>query len=137
MTHGTGGHVGVGIGLVAQRVEMLVAEEAAATGDGEGHHDAIALFQVVHRRTGFDDLPHELVTDDIAFLHTTHQAIVKVQVGTTDRGRGDLDDRVTRLQDPGIVDVIDANVVRAVPSQCFHGESLLVAYCLISFLRTL
>ena len=40
------GHPGVGIGVLTDRVHPLLAGEADAAGDGEGHHHPIADFQL-------------------------------------------------------------------------------------------
>ena len=47
---------------------------------------------------------------DIAGLHGGDVAVVQVQVGATDRRRGDLDNCVTGVEDPGIRDPLDPNV---------------------------
>ena len=67
-----------------------------------------------------DHLAHELVAEDVARLHRRDVAVVEVQVRAADRGRGDLDDRVARIDDLGIVDRVDADVVLAVPGERAH-----------------
>ena len=68
--------------------------QQCAAGDREGHDDAVADLQVRHRRPDLDDLAHELVAEDVALLHRRDEAVVEVQIGAADRGRGDLHDRV-------------------------------------------
>jgi hypothetical protein len=46
-----------------------------------------------------------------------------VQVGTADRGRGDAHDRVGRLLDLRVWDLIDPDVAFAVESERFHRSS--------------
>ena len=80
------GHPRVGVGVLAQRVQLLLAEAAVAAGDGERHDDAVADLQVLDRRPDLDDLAHELVAEDVALLHRRDEAVVEVQIGAADRG---------------------------------------------------
>ena len=49
--------------------------------------------------------------------------IVEMQVRAADRGRGDADDGVARIDDLRIRHRLDAHVVLALPGQCAHGCS--------------
>ena len=62
-----------------------------------------------------------LMAEDVAGAHRRDVAVVEVQVGAADRGRGDLEDRIARIDDFGIGNGVDANVVAAVPGECAHG----------------
>jgi hypothetical protein len=72
------------------------------------------------RRSRLDHLAHEFVPEDVAAFHRRHQAIHQMQVRTADRATRHLDDDVATILDFGIGDAIAANVVRAVPAECFH-----------------
>jgi hypothetical protein len=76
----------------------------------------------LQRRLGadLDHFAHELMAEDVAGLHRRNVAVVEVEVRAADRSRGDLDDRIARIEDLGIVDRIDADVVLSVPGQRAH-----------------
>ena len=106
--------------VVARRILVLGAMVTRAAGDGERHHHALPLLE---RRLGadLDHLAHELVAQDIARLHRRDEAVVQVEVRAADCGGRHLDDAVPRIDDLGIGDVVDADVVLPVPGQRFHS----------------
>jgi hypothetical protein len=55
---------------------------------------------------GLDDGAHRLVAEDRARLNLGHVALEDVQVGAADRGRVDADDRVRRLLDRRVGDLV-------------------------------
>ena len=59
--------------------------------------------------------------------HPRNEAVVDMQVGAADRSRGDADDGITRIQDLRIGDILDAQLLFAVPDICFHTISASVA----------
>ena len=128
------GHPRVGVRVVAERPELLLAEVAAAAGNRERHDDAIADFEVAVLATDLDDLAHELVAEDVALLHRRDIAAVDVEIGSTDRGCSDFHDRVARVQQLGIRDVLDADIFFAVVADGFHRRSFVAgaAACAIS-----
>src|SRR4051794_7514930 len=89
----------VRIRVLAQRVQLVLARVAVAARDRERHDDAVADLEVRDGLALFDDLAHELVTEDVAALHRRDVAVEKVEVRAADRGRGDADDRVAVVQD--------------------------------------
>src|SRR3546814_7832761 len=91
------------VAVVARAILLPLAKEALATADREGDDDALPLLQC-RTGAGFDDIPHELVPDDIACAHTGDIAVVEMEVRTADRGRGDTQDRIARIDDFGIGD---------------------------------
>ena len=107
------------VAVVAGAELLALAEEALAARDGEGDDHALALLE---RRLGadLDHLAHEFVADDVARAHGRDIAVVEVEVGAADRGRGDLEDRVARIDDLGIGDGVDADVVAALPGYGAH-----------------
>ena len=46
----------------------------------ERHHYAIADFEIGYFATNFDDLAHELMTENVAALHRRNKPVVKVQI---------------------------------------------------------
>jgi hypothetical protein len=92
-----------------------------APGDRERHHHPVALGQVADPTAELDDLAHELVAQDVAGAHRRDQAVPEMQVGAAD-GRGrHADDGISRIEDLGVRDVLDAHVARAVPANRAHA----------------
>ena len=108
-------HARVRVGVLAQRVQLVLAVPAVAAGDRERHDDAIADLQVRDAAADLDDLAHELVPEDVALLHRRDVAVVEMQIRPADRRRGDLHDRVTVVEDLGVGDVLDLDRVAARP----------------------
>src|SRR3546814_9341196 len=69
------------VAVVARAILLPLAKEALATADREGDDDALPLLQC-RTGAGFDDIPHELVPDDIACAHTGDIAVVEMEVRT-------------------------------------------------------
>jgi hypothetical protein len=113
-------HPRVRVRVVAGRPQPAPAEEAAPTGDRERDDHAVADFKVVHAGARLDDLAHELVTEDVAFLHRRDVAVVEVQVGAADGRRSDFDDGVARVENLRLGHVLDPHVVFAEPAKSFH-----------------
>ena len=107
------------IGIFAGRELLDLAMEAAAAADGEGHHDALAFLERAVA-AGFDHAAHEFMAQHVAGKYAGNNPVVKVEVAAADRGGGNLDDRITRIDDFGIVDGVDPDVVRPVPSEGSH-----------------
>src|SRR5215212_6548979 len=74
------GDAGVGVGVLAARVQLGPAGEAGAAGDREGDDDAVADAQPRCVDAGADlhDLAHELVAQHVALLHRRHVAVEQV-----------------------------------------------------------
>jgi hypothetical protein len=117
-------HPGVGVGVLAERVEAMLTRPAGAAGDGEGDDDAVADADVVNLRTDLDDLAHELVAEDVAFLHGGNEAVVEVEVGAADGGGGDAHDGVAGIENFGVGHVLDLDIACAHPAGGFHGGFL-------------
>jgi hypothetical protein len=64
------------------------------------------------------------VADDVALLHLDDLASVEVKVGSADRGGGDADDRVVRLDEARVGDLVDADVLLAVSDDCSRARAL-------------
>ena len=96
--------------------------EAAAARDGERDHHPLALLEG-RLRTDLDHLAHIFVTENVAGAHRRDIFVVEVEIGAADRGRGDPDDRVAGVDDLGIGNAVDADVVAAVPGERAHADS--------------
>jgi hypothetical protein len=70
---------------VAVREQPSRAEVAAAAGDVEGHNDAVAHLQVLHRGADLVNHTDELVTERVAHAGVGHHAVEQVQIRTTNR----------------------------------------------------
>jgi hypothetical protein len=81
---------GIRVGIVAQRVHLLLAEKAVPARDRKPYHDAVARAKVFDLRADLDDFPHEFVSQNIALLHRRDQAVIQMEVGTADRGRSNF-----------------------------------------------
>ena len=82
--------------------------------------DPVAGFQVAYPRADLDHLTHELVAEDVALAHRREIAVVEVQVGAADGGRGDADDRVAGVHDGRVRDGDDLDAVLADPGGGLH-----------------
>src|SRR4029079_663436 len=105
------GHPRIRIRVVAERPELLLAEIAVATRDGEGDDDAVADLETGVVFADFDDFAHELVTEDVALLHRRDESVRAMQIGAANRSRRDLDNGVARIQDLWIGDGRDGNLL--------------------------
>jgi hypothetical protein len=92
-----------GVGGLAGGEQGLVAEEALAAGNGEGHDHAVALLQARDALAGVFHDAHELVAQDVAGLH----------VGNLPRKM--LQHRVGHR--------LDADVSGRLVGQGFHGKA--------------
>ena len=72
------------------------------------------------RRGNFSVCERSNRNKDVAALHRRHEAVVEMQVGAADRGRGDAHDGVARVQDLRVRDVLDPDVLGAFPAVGKH-----------------
>ena len=94
----------------------MLAEEAFAAGDREGHDDAVADLQLFVLGADLDHLAHVLMAEDVAAFHRGNDAAIDVQIGAADGAGGHLDDGVARMLDFRIRNFLAADVAFAVPS---------------------
>src|SRR4051794_40609758 len=98
-----------------------MAEGAGAVGRGERHHDQVADLR------GADLGAHGLDDADRLVAHALpargRPQIVRPEAAAADAGAGHADDRVGRMDDRGVSDVLDANVAGLVHDGCTHGGS--------------
>src|SRR3569832_2306130 len=99
--------------VLAAREQANLARLAVAARDADRHADAIAGLQILAALADLDDLAHQLVAEDGARLLAGHEPVVEVEVRAADRGRGDLHDRVARVEDLRIRYVLARDVLLA------------------------
>ena len=108
------GAVVVGVGVFAVAGQLVVAEEALAAGNREGHHHAVAHLELAaHALAHLLHDAHELVAERHG-PGLRNAAVVDVQVGAADGRARHADDGVARVLQRGVVYGIDAYVARAV-----------------------
>ena len=115
-----GARVARGVGPQARRREAVVAVAAGAAGQVERHRHPVAHLDPVHAGTDLGDDPHVFVAEDHAVVEVC-PPLVGVQVRSADVGGGDPDDRVERLLDLGVGDLVDRDVTGSVEYKRFHG----------------
>jgi hypothetical protein len=105
-------------------LQALVAHVAVAAGHLERDHHAVAGRDLGDLAAHLLDDAYRLVPQHVALSHERAHHLVEVQVRAADRRRGDANDRVRRLLDLGVRDLVDPNVALSVPSRCLHVSRL-------------
>ncbi len=111
------------IAVIAGAVLLLLAEEALPAADRERNHDALAFFQG-GSGADFDDFAHKFMADNVARAHAGNIAVVEMKIGAADGGRGNAEDRIARIDDFGIGNRLDADLVAPLPGDCSHDSVL-------------
>jgi hypothetical protein len=70
----------LGIGVVAARILLGLAEMALAAAKDGDRNDPVSLCDALHVGARFDDVAHELMSDDIARFHRWYIAPEQVQI---------------------------------------------------------
>ena len=102
-------------------------DDADAPGGTDSGDEAVdrqaglLVTRVVNAAAHLDDLAHVLVAEDLALLDVG-AALVHVQVATADVRRRDLDQRIGRLLDLGVRNLVDRDVLRTVVHECTYGS---------------
>jgi hypothetical protein len=60
------------------------------------------------------------VAEDVALAHARQISVDEVQIRSAGRGQSNLNDHVVRVDQAGIIDRLDGQIVNAVPTQCAH-----------------
>jgi len=106
----------------ARGLQSLGAESAGAVRVGKRHHDHVAAFDGAHAGTdGFDDA-NRLVAHAAAFLDGL-QFIVWPEIAAANAGASNADQRIARMDDGGVRDILDADVPGTVHDGCAHRLS--------------
>jgi len=109
------------VGPIAERRQLLLAVPALATGDLKRSDDPIADLELLDGRSDAVDNSGEFMTENVPLLQPEDLSMVQVQVGPTDRGRGDFKDDVGVLGDVRDIGVDDLDIVGSLPGQGFHS----------------
>src|SRR5947199_3616080 len=96
--------------------QTILAKKAVTARNRKWDDDAIAFLQVLHSGTRLFDYPHELVPEHHVVLLWA-ESIVNVQIRAADRGRGQPQDNILRIFDPGIVDIVDFDFTGTLDNQ--------------------
>ena len=102
---------------------MLLAEEAAAAGDGERNDYAVTYFQLIRLDGGayLYYFAHELVPEDVPLLHSGDVPVVQVEVGTANCGACNPHNGVAGIKNLRIRNIFDSNLFDAHPTNSFHA----------------
>src|SRR3954463_16359121 len=106
----------VGVAVLPQRPQIVLATPALAARNGEGNDHAVSGFELFHFLSDFDYFAHELMAEDVAVLHRRHESIEEMEIGAAYRGRSDAQDGIAVLQDFRIGYIFDFDVLRAFPA---------------------
>ena len=110
--------------MEARGVQPLLAEDAGAVGPCERCDDEVAGLHGAYVGAYGVDEADELVAHPPAGLVRLH-LVVRPEVAAADAGAGNAEKRIGWLRDPGVGDVLDADVAGAVHDSCFHRVLLL------------
>src|SRR5213593_2379547 len=114
--------VAEGADVHAGRVQPLVTELAGSVGDRERHHDDLAGLDGADVTADVGHDADRLVAHALPGLALGH-VVVGPEVAAADRGADDAHDRVGRLDDRRVGDVLDPDVAGAVHHGCVHQFS--------------
>src|SRR5215216_1648116 len=108
----------------ARRVKAVVAEDTGTVRVRERHDDEVAGFHGADvGADGLDDADGLVAHADAGLA--VFQLVVRPEVAAADAGAGDADQRVGRLDEAGVGDVLDADVAGLEHYSCAHGAYLL------------
>src|SRR4051812_44741034 len=77
----------VGIGILTTGPLAAFAKITVAARDRKRNDHSIARLQIFDAFADLDDFAHELMPEDISFLHRRNVSVVKVKIRSADRGR--------------------------------------------------
>src|SRR4051812_26205224 len=117
----------VGIAVVAQRPQPLPAVPTLPTAGEGDHHHAVAHLVLRHAGADLGDRAHELVPEHVPRAHGRDVAAHQVQVRAAGRTQPYLEDDVVAVEDPGLGDVLDADLVDPAPGHRLHRTPALGA----------
>ena len=115
---------GLGVGLVAVAVHLLLAEDALAAGDVEGHQHVVAHLQLLHFLADLLHHAGELMAKRHARPGVRHGAVVEMEVGPADAGARDPDDGILRVQDLRHGFLVDADPQGSAVVHGKHGKRI-------------
>jgi hypothetical protein len=95
------GDPGIRVGVLAERVELLLAGITGAAGDRKWDDHPISYLQLPDPGPSLHHFSHELVAENVALLHGRHVAVVEMQIGPANRGGRDPDDYILGVEYAG------------------------------------
>lgn len=116
--HGLG--LRVGVGDLALAGELVLAEEAVAAGNLEGNNVALADLGLLDLWTDLLDNTAELVAEDVALVHLHDGTVEEVKVRAADGGAGDLEDDIGGLDNLGLGNLDNLDLLGALPDEGLH-----------------
>ena len=106
--------------IVAGSPQLLLAEKTLTAGNGERDDNAVAALQIINRRADLFHDAHELVPENVSLLHRWDKSVKEMKVGPADSCARDLDDRIVRIQDRRIFDIVNLHLATSHPTERFH-----------------
>src|SRR5271166_2694415 len=103
----------------ARGLQPLVAEHAGSVGVRKRHHDNVASPDRAHFGADGLDYADRLMAHTAACVRGL-QLVVGPKIAPTDTGASDTDDRISRMHNGGIGDVLDPDIAGAVHDSCTH-----------------
>ena len=98
----------------------VLTKETAAAGDRKRHYHAVTLFYILHLCPGFLNNSHKFMPHyHIAQLR--NHTVVNMEVRTADSGGGNADDRIARIEDYWVFNIVNPDVFQFVKYCCFHS----------------
>src|SRR5437763_13065051 len=101
------------------RRETVLTEKACSTRDRKRNDHAVAFVEILDGAAFFLDYAHEFVAENKIF-QLRKEAVVNVQVGSADGGRGYTKNNIPRLLNSRIVYVVDVDTAGSVEDKRFH-----------------
>src|SRR4029079_10383830 len=108
--------VSVGVAVLAERPQIVLAAPTFTAGDRERDNNAVADLELLHVPADFHHLAHELMAEDVAVLHGRNEAVEEMKVGSANGGRSDANDCIALVKYPGIGHILDLDVLGALPA---------------------
>jgi hypothetical protein len=106
----------IGIRVVAERVEIVLAIPAGSADDERGNDDAVASLHFLDFWTNLHDLTHELMTDNVSVAHRWEIAIDEVEVRAACCRHCDLQDGIMWIHDFRIRHRLYTKIIDPIPA---------------------
>src|SRR4051794_38687385 len=116
-------HPCVRVRIFAYGEKPVLTGKTAAARDRKWNYNSVALLQVIHTTPHVHDFSHKFMAENVAALHRRNKAVVKVEIGAADRGRGDFNDGVSLIQNLRVGHLFHPHVLFANPTVGSHSYS--------------
>src|ERR1700712_3523831 len=91
--------LGGAVAALTNRPVSFAALLALTAANGEGHHHAVADFQLFIIGSDFNDFSHEFMTENVTLLHKGNVTVHQMKIRATDGARRHLDDDIAAVFD--------------------------------------